>query len=183
VAGGKTPWQQILSRHLRRATLRRRGSRDYTYARPHRRQATLGGANSPIRPSTFDPMVEAAVVVDTSGSMGEAEILLALTEIDSILRATGSSVTVLSCDAKVHATGKVTRAADAAKLLKGGGGTDFRPAFDALAPLRPAVTVVVTDGYGPAPSSAPVWTDTIWVLVGQYTQRPCEWGEVVEVGK
>jgi predicted metal-dependent peptidase len=115
--------------------------------------------------------------------MGEAEILLALTEIDSILRATGSSVTVLSCDAKVHATGKVTRAADAAKLLKGGGGTDFRPAFDALAPLRPAVTVVVTDGYGPAPSSAPVWTDTIWVLVGQYTQRPCEWGEVVEVGK
>lgn len=181
VAASETPWQAILSRHLRRATQRRRGTRDWTFARPHRRQATLGGVDAPLRPTTYDPLVECAVVVDTSGSMGEAEIQLALTEIDGLLRASGSNVLVLSCDAKVHATGKVARAADAAKLIKGGGGTDFRPAFAALEKVRPAVTVVVTDGYGPAPATAPVWTDTIWVLVGSMTTRPCSWGEVVEV--
>ena len=182
IAASQTPWQSILARHLRRATQRKRGQRDYTFARPHRRQATLAGANAPLRPSTFDPVVEVAVVVDTSGSMGKAEIEGALVEIDALLRASGSSVLVMSCDAKVHATGKVTRAADAAKLLKGGGGTDFRPAFDALARHRPGVTVVVTDGYGPAPDAAPAWTDTIWVLVGTYTTTPADWGEVVKAG-
>ena len=181
VAASQTPWQQILSRHMRRATQRKRGNRDYTFARPHRRQGTLAGAHGPIMPSTFEPVIEVAVVVDTSGSMGEAEIALALTEIDGLIRASGASALVLSCDAQVHARGKVARAADAARLLKGGGGTDFRPAFKALERDRPALTVVVTDGYGPAPSHAPTWTDTVWCLVGKYTTKPCNWGEVVEV--
>lgn len=181
IEAAKTPWTAILNRHLRRATQRKRGNRDWTFTRPNRRQGTLNGATGPIMPSTFDPVVECAIVVDTSGSMGFAEMQAALTEIDGILRASGASAVVLSCDAQVHARGKVTRAADVAKLLKGGGGTDFRPAFKALEKDRPAVTIVITDGYGPAPTDAPRWTDTIWVLVGQYTTKPCEWGEFVEV--
>jgi hypothetical protein len=182
----KTPWQQILAAHLRRATERRRGLRDYRYQRPSRRQSVHGwGAGAPVLPSTFEPVVEVAVVVDTSGSMGQAEMQAALVEIDSLLRASRNGVRVMSCDCEVQDSGKVTRAADAAKLLKGGGGTDFRPAFAALEKHRPAVTVVVTDGYGPAPATAPTWTDVIWVLVGQYTTKPYagDWGKSIEWGE
>lgn len=177
-----TPWQKILARHLRRAVDRRRGFRDYTFSRPARRQTAMGaGPGKPVFAAPFEPVVEVAVVVDTSGSMGGAELQAALAEIDGLLRASRNEVRVMSCDSKVHRQGKVSRVADAAKLMAGGGGTDFRPAFRALEQYRPGVTVVVTDGYGPAPESAPQWTDTVWVLVGQYTTRPCEWGEFVEV--
>lgn len=191
VERSKTPWQQVLAAHLHRAVERRRGLRDYTYARPSRRQSVHGwDAGSPVLPSTFDPVIEVAVVVDTSGSMGQAEMQAALVEVDGLLRASRNAVRVVSCDAEVQQAGKVTRVADAAKLLKGGGGTDFRPAFKHLEKHRPAVTVVVTDGYGPAPTDAPRWTDTIWVLVGKYTTKPyaddtfsrtIQWGEFIEV--
>lgn len=185
------PWQQVLARHVRRATERRRGYRDWTFSRPSRRQSIHGvGPGRPIMPAPFEPVVEVAVVVDTSGSMSKAELETALAEIDGLLRSARNSIRVLSCDAAVHAQGRVTRASEVAKLLKGGGGTDFRPAFDALAPHRPGVTVVVTDGYGPAPEQAPAWTDTIWLLVGKHTRKPqrgdswadINWGEFIRAG-
>lgn len=190
LAPSPTPWQKILAKHVRRAVDRRRGFRDYTFSRPSRRQSMHGyGPNAPIIPAPFEPVVDVAVVVDTSGSMGGDEMRAALAEIDALLRTGRNEVRVLSCDAKVHAKGKVTRAVDAAKLLKGGGGTDFCPAFAALEADKPGVTIVVTDGCGPAPEDAPRWTDTIWLLVGSYRSRPwgtrtgreVKWGEFIEV--
>jgi predicted metal-dependent peptidase len=181
LAPSKTPWQNILRRHVRRALNQRNGYTEQTYARQSRRQSMHGaGAGSIVLPTTYDPQVEVAVVVDTSGSMGQQEMQAALAEVDGILRAARSAIRVLSCDKQVHLQGKVTRVAEAAKLLRGGGGTDFRPAFEALAKHRPGLTIVVTDGYGPAPKDAPRWTDTIWLLVGDYTTKPCEWGEFIE---
>jgi predicted metal-dependent peptidase len=150
------------------------------------------GPGAPILPSPFAPQVEVAVVVDTSGSMGRKEMEAALAELDGILRSVRGEVRVVSCDAEVQKAGKVTRAADAAKLLKGGGGTDFVPAFDHLVRHRPGVTIVVTDGHGPAPDDEPRWTDTVWLLVGKDTRTPypasrpfggdVQWGEVIKVG-
>jgi predicted metal-dependent peptidase len=180
------PWQQVLARHVRRAVDRKRGTKDYTFARPNRRQATFAKVGDPMLPSAFDPIVDVAVVVDTSGSMGKRELAEALQEIDGILKATRTKLRVVSCDLKVQDAGKIQRAADAAKLLKGGGGTDFRPAFDYLQQHKPGVTVFVTDGYGPAPDAAPRWTDTVWLLVGRDTCKPwtrnggpVAWGEFV----
>lgn len=186
------PWQRVLAAHLHRAVDRRRGYRDFTYARPSRRQSAMGaGPGRPLLPSTFEPVIEVAVVVDTSGSMGQQELQVALSEIDGLLRASPTALRVMSCDAKVHATGKVNRVSEVAKLLKGGGGTDFRPAFEALRPHRPGVTIFVTDGYGPAPETQPAWTDTIWLLVGRHTRVPqagdswhdVDWGQVLRAGE
>lgn len=180
----KVRWQDRLARVCRRAVAYRPGAVDYRYDRPSRRQPTLGyGAGKPLLPRMVQPVPRVAVAIDTSGSMGGAEMSAALREVRAILDATGASVDLCSCDAAVHGMGTVTSWEDAAKLLKGGGGTDFNPAFDALLSRnpRPEVLVFVTDGLGPAPERAPHGVQVIWLLLGKYRQRPCAWGDVIEI--
>ncbi|MFC7511404.1 VWA-like domain-containing protein [Streptomyces thermocarboxydus] len=85
-----------------------------------------------VLPSLRRPLPWVAVVVDTSGSMGDAELAAALAEITGVLREVGvrgNRVTVLACDADVHAVSRVTSAEQV--TLGGGGGTDMRVGIDA----------------------------------------------------
>ncbi len=72
---------------------------------------------------------------------------------------------------------------DARDLMKGGGGTDFRPIFQDVkqARPRPDVLVVMTDGCGPAPEVDPKTAHTIWLLVGDYVRHPAAWGDYIEI--
>jgi predicted metal-dependent peptidase len=162
----------------------RSGAVDYRYDGPSRRQAGLGyGNGAPILPRLRRPVPRVAIALDTSGSMGGDELSAALNETQGILRAVGAEVTFLSCDAEVHALGQIHSVADALKLVKGGGGTDFRPVFAALEKKRerPDVLVFFTDGYGPAPARAPLWCSTVWVLVGRTVREPATWGTCIRV--
>ena len=85
-------------------------------------------------------MPRVAVVVDTSGSMGEDDLAAALAEISGVLKEVGvgrERVAALSCDADAHTVHRVT-SADQVELL-GGGGTDMRVGLTAAlhAPQRP----------------------------------------------
>ena len=187
-AGILTPptvsWQNRLAAVVRGAITYTAGMVDYTHSRPSRRQSAVGGYTSgaPLLPAMHRPLPRVLVALDTSGSMGEAELSAALAELGGIVKAVGGEVEFLTCDTKVHSFGRVRTAREAVKLLRGGGGTDFRPIFTRAASLRPMPTVVVvaTDGYGPAPE-APAAFKTIWLLVGEHTTRPATWGECVEV--
>jgi predicted metal-dependent peptidase len=67
------------------------------------------------------------------------------------------------------------------EVVKGGGGTDFRPAFKWMEEndVVPDVLLYLTDGYGTFPEEAPeypvIWGD----ISGQPKNYP--WGDVVEV--
>jgi predicted metal-dependent peptidase len=178
------PWQHKLARYARHAMAERAGMTDYSYKRPSRRQAGMGwGPGSPILPIMRGNKPDVLAVVDTSGSMGDAEMHEALVEVNGIMKGVGGEIRFMSCDAMVHATGQVSNIAQVRRLLKGGGGTDFRPVFSAALkmPKKPSVLVFLTDGCGPAPACAPPGISTIWVLIGPYQQRPAAWGEYVEV--
>lgn len=180
----KIPWRQKLARATRSACAWTVGAVDHRYDAPGRRQAGLGyGLGKPIMPRLRRPVPRVSVAVDTSGSMGPKELHEALTEVRGVLEAVGAEVDFCSCDAEVHGLGKVRSMDEVAKLVKGGGGTDFRPAFEALVKrtTRPDVLVFVTDGCGPAPTTPPPGVRVIWVLMGPYRQTPATWGEVVEV--
>jgi predicted metal-dependent peptidase len=180
----KIPWRAKLARLVRSACAWRPGAVDHRWDGPGRRQAGLGyGPGRPVMPRLRAPVPRVAIAVDTSGSMGTQEIIDALRESRGVLTAVGAEVDFVSCDAQVHGLGKVTRIEDVAKLLKGGGGTDFNPVFEALEKRRPRpeVLIFLTDGCGPAPELPPSWCKTIWVLVGPYKQRPVAWGEAIEV--
>ncbi len=69
------------------------------------------------------------------------------------------------------------------KHVRGGGGTNFIPVFEELKKLRrpPEVLVFATDGCGPAPQVQPPGMSVIWLGIGPYKQKPCEWGIYIEV--
>lgn len=180
----KVRWEDKLGRFVRNAMNYRAGAMDTTHKKLSRRQWGLGlGAGKPLLAALHKPTPNVAVVVDTSGSMGAEEVTIAVRESKGILDSVGARVTVVACDARVHELKVVKSWTEIPALLKGGGGTDFRPAFDALAKAspRPGVIVFVTDGYGTAPPAPPAGCKVIWLLAGASTQTPAPWGEVIEV--
>jgi len=142
----------VLASAVRRAIAHAAGCHDYAYSRPGRRRIPRI-----VTPALRRPLVTVAVVVDTSGSMGQSELDAAMAEVKGVITAAGvgtQRLMVLACDASVGATTRVRRVEDA--QLVGGGGTDMRvgiAAAEAGHP-RPNVVVVFTDGYTPWPDRA-----------------------------
>ncbi|MER6655198.1 VWA-like domain-containing protein [Streptomyces sp. NPDC000971] len=173
-------WRRALAGAVRDAAAWASGAIDYTYRRPSRRSAALRGI---VLPSLRRPLPRVAVVIDTSGSMGEAEIAAALGEVTGVLREVGvrgNRVTVLACDADVQAVSRVT--ATGQITLGGGGGTDMRVGIAAAlaGPERPSVVVVLTDGLTPWPDEIPSCR-LVAALVGPSAPAPPPWIETVRV--
>ncbi|MQY09336.1 vWA domain-containing protein [Actinomadura macrotermitis] len=173
-------WRRVLAGAVREAVAWAGGAVDYTYRRPSRRSAALRGV---VLPSLRRPLPRVAIVIDTSGSMGEDELAAALAEVTGVLREVGlrgNRVSVLACDADVQAVTKVTSAGQVE--LAGGGGTDMRVGIAAAlaAPERPQVVIVLTDGYTPWPAE-PVTCRLIAALVGDAPPDPPAWVETVRI--
>ncbi|WP_078910084.1 VWA-like domain-containing protein [Streptomyces sp. NRRL S-87] len=174
-------WRTALAGAVREATAWAAGAVDYTYRRPSRRTPALGGRV--VLPSLRRPLPRVAIVIDTSGSMGEEELGAALGEVTGVLREVGlhgNRVAVLACDADVHAVARVT-STDQVELA-GGGGTDMRVGIRAARALpdRPDVVVVLTDGYTPWPDEMPSCR-LIAALIGPDAPQPPPWVETVRV--
>ena len=157
---------------------------DHRYDAPSRRQAGIGyGPGKPILPRFRMPVPNVAIILDTSGSMGVQELAEAGRETAGILKAVGANVTFCTCDAAVTGVTKVRTIDEALKRLKGGGGTDMRPAFEALMKERPKpeVIICITDLAIGDPGPEPKGAKVLWVAVGAYAQH-CQdpaWGRVV----
>lgn len=182
------PWQQRLESLIRRATVSCRGQTHETYARTSHLSAVLGVAfgRTPILPGLGSPEVDAAIVVDTSGSMGGGLLASALTEVEGILRVCGgNTATVLSVDAAVHECKKVFSAKQV--VAAGGGGTDMRIGIDAALKTRPRpnIVVVLTDGYTPWPKKKEGRYELVVGIVGNchdYVRRKVpNWAHIVEI--
>jgi len=182
----KVDWRTQLAREVRRAVSHVAGATDLTWRRPSRRQAGIGfGMGRPVAPALHAPVPNVSVILDTSGSMGQEELSAGVNELTGILKTLNTRVSFVTCDAAVQGIVKITTPKEAIKALHGGGGTDLRPAFEALSKLRerPEIVIVITDGqvgYG-VPETAPAWAQVIWVLVGRYRQKPCDWGRMIEI--
>jgi len=182
----KIDWRQEFARAFRSARAWKSGATDFGFSRPSRRQGGIGyGPGCTILPSLRSPIVRAAAIVDTSGSMGTAELSAALAEVRGVMMATAIEIDLCACDAAVHGITSIRRWEDAAHALKGGGGTDMRPAFDALLARKPKPDIVIcmTDGLvgDGVPEFEPPGVRVIWVLLGPYQQEPCAWGKHIHV--
>ena len=113
-----------------------------------------------IRPNIESGIKHAVIAFDTSGSIGDAELKIFASELDSIFTSTRiDNVDVIWCDADVKFTQRFDKRNrySADKLLPaGGGGTDLRPPFEwvkkRLMPrIKPSIFIYFTDGYGTFP--------------------------------
>jgi predicted metal-dependent peptidase len=173
-------WRRLLSAELRRAIADVAGAVDYSYRRPSRRAPAVSGV---VLPALRRPVPELAVVCDTSGSMSDDLLAMALAEVEGLLRALGLArrLRVLACDAAAGPARRVTSARQVE--LTGGGGTDMGAGIAAAYALRPrpAVTVVLTDGYTPWPSVPPKGMRVVAGLLGDDAPVAPEWARSVRV--
>lgn len=149
------PWRQLLGAAVRAAVGGPGAGEDHSYHRPSRRSAGIPGV---VLPSLRRTSPRVCVVIDTSGSVSDAELGTALLEVAAIARAAGGRrdlVSVISCDAAAGVAVPLCRAENLE--LIGGGGTDLRSGFARALRCRPRPDVIValTDGQTPWPSAQP----------------------------
>ncbi|MDH6135485.1 putative metal-dependent peptidase [Kitasatospora sp. MAA4] len=189
------PWRELLGAAVRSAASGAGAGEDYTYGRPSRRSTALPGV---VLPSLRRRPPRVCVIVDTSGSVSDAELGSALLEVAAISRAVGGRrdlITVLPCDAAARVVHPLCRAEGIP--LVGGGGTDLRTGFaKALrGQLRPDVIVVLTDGQTPWPATRPSCRTVVGLFPRQWAgpswdeddpdyvpDAPPDWARVVEIG-
>ena len=173
-------WRRVLAAELRRAVADTVGAVDYSYRRPSRRASVAGPV---ILPALRRPVPEVAVVCDTSGSMTEDLLATSLAEVDGLLQSLGlvRQVRVLACDTAVGPARRVSSARQVE--LIGGGGTDMGAGIAAAAALRPrpAVTVVLTDGFTPWPDAPPRGIRVVVALLGDEAPDAPGWARAVRV--
>ncbi len=175
-------WRQLLRAAVRQGVAVTSGATDYTYQRLSRRRQP-----NVVLPATARSVPAAAMVIDTSGSVGDAELSLAATEVHGCLRHLGVRRDLLSVWAtdtvaqrvptSVFASGRRAR-------LTGGGGTDMGTGIEtALASRpRPGLVVVITDGHTPWPARAPTARVVVALLPSPLVpDPPPAWATVVRV--
>jgi len=118
------------------------GFGDYTYRRPKRR---MPAGLDVVLPSHVRPVPQITLIVDTSGSMGNNELGLALGVVAQATRKY-HGVRVLAGDAEVQAARRVF-GPEQVELI-GGGGTNMGQLIEAAVEEqpRPNVIFVITDG-------------------------------------
>jgi len=173
-------WRKALAAELRRAVADTAGAVDYSYRRPSRR-ATAGG--DVVLPALRRPVPEVAVVCDTSGSMSDDLLAASLAEVEGLLRAVGLArqVRVIACDTAAAPARRVSSARQVE--LVGGGGTDMGAGIAAAALLRPrpAIGVVLTDGFTPWPDEPPRGMRVVVGLLGDDAPEAPGWARSVRV--
>lgn len=141
---------------------------DYSFARPNRRYLASGFVLPSLRSERLGPIVGA---FDTSGSIFSFPDMVRdiLSEFQGILdHCRPTEMRMIDCDTRVHQQATFQPGDDLRTFVpEGGGGTDFRPVFDAIAALgeEPACLIFLTDLYGTFPATPPPYP-VLWANFG-----------------
>lgn len=177
----KVDWRDVLSQFLGEFGNRE----DLTYRRPRRRF----DPNSLYLPSVQKEGVDDVVVLwDTSGSMNGRETSILSELINGICEDLGLKLRIICIDTQIHSdTHDVEEACDIIPHIKGGGGSDFSPAFKLLdEELFTGVVVAFTDGYIGVPKVKPPHIrEVLWCIepkgkgFGDVDPTGGRWGQVL----
>lgn len=119
-------------------------------------------------------------MIDTSGSIDARTLgVFESTANDIIREVEPAAVHVIYADADVHRVDSYEAGEDVKFTACGGGGTDFRPAFERIRAegWTPAAAVYLTDLYGAFPDAAPEYP-VLWLNYGA-KDNAAPWGETV----
>lgn len=165
----KASWRELLSRFVRD-----RAQDDYSFTRPNTRYSGTGF----ILPSLHSQRLGTiAIVRDTSGSTQDwqADILAELAGIISECKP--SKVIVIDADSAVQRTLELDSTDALPTDAIGGGGTDFRPALEALEQHDPVCCIYLTDCDGTYPDAEPSFP----VLWATNSDSTAPFGETVKI--
>ena len=170
------PWTEVL-RQVMTAVART----DYSFSRLNRRMLHQGV----YMPSLHsDAMGGIVIGVDTSGSVGDAQLAQIAAEITAIVEDCRPDwVEVVYCDTEVKSTQRFLPDDPIELKPNGGGGTAFKPVFDYVArsPDKVAAVVYLTDLYGDVDECEEPECPTVWGVIGRTHLPDVPFGTVVGV--
>jgi predicted metal-dependent peptidase len=175
----KIPWQAIVKRVISKAVPT---EDDELFSMPNRRLAHLIPYGIFPYPShTQKQGLVAAVIRDSSGSMGGPEIKEVTTVLFSYLKAyPASTIYLVDADTQVQRIWTIKAKEDLPPQVYGRGGTDFiRPIAEVEEQLKPDIIFYGTDGYGSAPSTPPK-TPIVWFMTYR-SNIPAPYGPAIQI--
>jgi hypothetical protein len=175
------PWHRRLEKYLREALAA--GGDDYSWQRPNRR--------NPHRerfamPGLVSHAGELGILVDTSGSISEADLTETFGVIKGVLRricGSGSYVRLLACDTEAKDAGRIYSASRmplSVLKLSRGGGTDLRVGIALAEKIGLRCLLILTDGETPWPDTRPR-VPVFVALVGRRDRDLPSWAARVHV--
>ena len=168
----RLPWRLLLARYMTQYA-----RDDYSYMRPSRREGEM------ILPSLRSAEAEIMVVLDTSGSISEQEIVEFMSEINAIKGQLRARIVLHACDTELAKDGpwlfEPWEEFSLPREIYGGGGTDFRPAFEWVARQNraPDLLLYFTDAQGEFPVCEPVFP-VLWLVKGKSL---VPWGQRIQL--
>jgi len=158
----RVDWRSILRRFVQETA-----RADYTWTRPSPRYVASGMYLPALHSEALPPIV---IAIDTSGSIDKVALAQFAAELDAVVsEAQPSRVHVMSCDTAVRSSDTFERGEPLTVTPKGGGGTDFRPLFEAVEdlPEPPCCVIYLTDLYGPFPTEEPPYP-VLWAATSDH---------------
>lgn len=176
LAPPKVDWRRELAVSVHNIIAHRRGMVDYSYRRSSRRQSAFSGV---IMPGMVQPIPSVGIIVDTSGSMCDEELGVAIDVIAEILQALATPVRVLAVDTDIHTDLRIVHANQLRARLIGGGGTDLGAGFEKLDDVD--IIIAITDGQTSWPERKPARVEKVIILLtGRKVETP-RWAKVIEM--
>jgi predicted metal-dependent peptidase len=170
----KMNWRELLRMQLE-STIKS----DYTWMRTSRKGWDMDAVMPGMK---TEPMIDIAVMIDTSGSICEGMLRDFLGEVGGIMESFPAYRIHVACfDTKVHNPVQYDsdNVMDIAEYdVQGGGGTDFEAIYQYLKAeeIEPKRLIVFTDGYPYGSWGDENYADVVWILHGTTTIEP-PWGQ------
>lgn len=169
----KLPWREILSRFLTEKALD-----DYSWSKPNKRYLYSG-----LYLPSLDglKMKTIAIAIDTSGSIDHKQFMDFISEVKQVLAVSpGTEAEVMYVDYKLCGTDRLTSTSDDLTPI-GGGGTDYRPAFEHIAGMDEELSCLIyfTDGWCKSFPAEQPELPVLWILSEHNTTFSPPWGEII----
>lgn len=170
----KIDWSNLLMGVVRSIVATKRGLSDFTYSKINNRKN-----GKIIFPAMISPILKLGILIDTSGSMSDHELGLAISHTRSIMNQMNDSEFHLAIvDAELHSISRIVSAEDIRAKLAGGGGSNLIPAFEALEERQVSIIIAITDLYASIPEKTEA--EVVWLVSGN-NEPVAPYGKIIKM--
>lgn len=166
----KMDWREVLRMNIQ-SIIRN----DYSFQRPNRKSQHSGAVLPGMK---NDETVEVAVAIDMSGSIGDADAKVFLSEVKGIMdQYADYKIDLWTFDTEVYGYVQISQDNDQELLEyqpQGGGGTDFEVNWEFMKEndINPKKFIMFTDGYPCGGWGDEDYCDTLFIVKGSDNEAP-----------
>lgn len=172
------PWTKILRSMVVSA---QKTKRVRSLRRPHRRNHGIPSIMK-FPGHTKDRLFKIVFIIDSSGSMGDRELGMAISELQALQKVHKEmQITVIEADVCINKEYDLKPTDKVQRNILGRGGTDFNLSLKRAKEIKPDICFYFTDGYAPAPQEKNrVKCPFCWVITPNGDVPDRSWGRIIE---